>query len=82
MKISYATHADVLYIVFEETTNKCVYSEVESGVICRIDETTDRVVGITIPYFRRRAEKNETFSIPELAEGISAERLLEMLEEG
>lgn len=81
MKLSYATHADVLYIVFEETANKCAYVETESGAVCRIDETTDRVVGITIPYFKRRAAAGETITIPELPEGLSARSLLQSLHE-
>ncbi|MDR3750534.1 MAG: DUF2283 domain-containing protein [Terracidiphilus sp.] len=76
MKISYAKHADVLYLVLEDTANKCAYIELESGVVCRIDETTDRVVGITIPDFRRRIGSNEPIVIPELPMGISAEKLL------
>ena len=77
MRISYAKRADVLYIVLHETEHSCVYIELESGVICRIDETTDQVVGITIPDLTRRAEHDETIEIPELDEGMSAARLLQ-----
>lgn len=66
MKLSYAAHADVLYIVFEETPNKCVYVETESGVVCRTDEVTARVVGITIPHFKRRVAAGEPITIPEI----------------
>lgn len=79
MRISYANHADVLYIVFEETPNKCVYVEMESGIVCRIDEKTDRVVGITVPDFSRRAERGEEIAVPGLNIGIPAEGLLHAL---
>ena len=79
MRISYANHADVLYIVFEETPNRCVYVEMDSGIICRIDEKTDRVVGITVPDFRRRVELHEEIYLPELNIGIPAEGLLHAL---
>jgi uncharacterized protein YuzE len=79
MKISYAPHADVLYIVFEDTSNQCAYVELESGVICRIDEVTDKVVGITVPYFRRRGEEKEPINITELTEGLSAKKFLQTL---
>jgi uncharacterized protein YuzE len=82
MKISYATHADVLYLVFEDTENKCAYIELESGVVCRIDETNDRVVGVTIPDFQRRIERNGSILIPELSKGLSAEKFLQAYEEG
>lgn len=77
MKISYALHADVLYVVLADTPNRCAYIELESGVICRVDEATDKVVGITIPDFKRRVENGESFLIPELEGGLSAERLLQ-----
>lgn len=76
MKVSYAPHADVLYIVFEETANACAYVELESGIICRVDDVTDRVVGITVPFLRRRADRHEEIKIPELNLGLSAEGLL------
>jgi hypothetical protein len=46
-------------------------------VICRVDETTDKVVGITVPDFKRRVENNESIQIPEFEDGLSAERLLQ-----
>jgi uncharacterized protein YuzE len=81
MRIKYATHADVLYLVFEDTTNKCAYIELESGVVCRVDEVTDRVVGITVPDFSRRTGNNQTLSIQELSRGLSAEGFLQAHEE-
>ena len=77
MRINYALHADVLYVVFTYTTNPCAYIELDSGVICRVDETTDKVVGITVPDFKRRVENNESIQIPEFEDGLSAERLLQ-----
>jgi uncharacterized protein YuzE len=77
MKIDYALHADVLYVVFADTRNRCAYVELDSGVICRVDEITDKVVGITVPDFKRRIENRESILIPELEEGLSAEKLLQ-----
>lgn len=77
MRINYALHADVLYVVFTDTPNRCAYIELDSGVICRVDETTDKVVGITVPDFKRRVENNESIQIPEFEDGLSAERLLQ-----
>jgi uncharacterized protein YuzE len=82
MRISYAQHADVLYIVFADTPNLCAYVELDSGVICRIDETTDKVVGVTIPDFKRRVANNENILIPELESGLSAEKLLQEYQAG
>jgi uncharacterized protein YuzE len=77
MKVNYAQHADVLYVVFADTSNLCAYVELDSGVICRVDETTDKVVGITIPDFKRRVANNESILIPELDDGLTAEKLLQ-----
>jgi uncharacterized protein YuzE len=77
MKINYALHADVLYVVFTDTPNRCAYVELDSGVICRVDEITDKVVGITVPDFKRRVEKRESILIPELNDGLSARDLLQ-----
>lgn len=76
MRVSYAQHADVLYIVFRDAVTPCVYVELESGVICRIEESTDQIVGITIPYFQRRTANKEAVLIPELDAGLSADKLL------
>jgi uncharacterized protein YuzE len=80
MRISYAQHADALYLVFEDTENKCSYIELDSGIICRVDEVSDRVVGITIPDFLRRTERKELLLIPELTTGIPAEQFLQALD--
>jgi uncharacterized protein YuzE len=77
MKVNYAQHADVLYVVFADTPNLCAYVELDSGVICRVDEITDKVVGITIPDFKRRVANNESIIIPELDDGLPAEKLLQ-----
>ena len=81
MRINYALHADVLYVVFADTQNRCAYVELDSGVICRVDEITDKVVGITVPDFKRRVENKESIQIPELDGGVSAEKLLQEYQE-
>lgn len=78
MRVKYAQHADVLYIVFSDPSDKCVYVELDSGIICRINEFNEQVAGITIPDFLRRVQRNETIEIPELAGSLSAARLLEI----
>jgi len=77
MRITYASHADVLYIVLHDVSHNCAYIELDSGVICRVDESTDKIVGVTIPDFKRRLEKEGPILIPELDDGISASRLLQ-----
>jgi uncharacterized protein YuzE len=77
MKVTYATHADVLYIVLQDVPSNCAYVELESGAICRVDESTDKVVGITIPDFKRRMDKEGSIIIPELVDGISAASLMQ-----
>lgn len=76
MRINYALHADVLYVVFTDTQNRCAYVELDSGVICRVNEITDKVVGITVPDFKRRVQNKESILIQELDEGLSSEKLL------
>jgi uncharacterized protein YuzE len=77
MTFDYADHADVLYVTFVETKNKCIYVEIDAGVICRIDETKNLVVGITIVDFFRRATNGDPVKIPALRDGLSADQLLQ-----
>ena len=77
MTFSYAAHADVLYITLQETKAKCTYAEISQGIVCRIDESQNKVVGITITDFSRRLKSGEPISIPELNEGLSADSLLQ-----
>jgi uncharacterized protein YuzE len=72
MTFDYADHADVLYVTFSETKNKCIYVEIESGVICRIDEASNQIVGLTITDFMRRLRDGIPINIPELHKGLSA----------
>lgn len=79
MKISYAQHADVLYWTLQQTSAKCAYAEIAPGIVCRIDETTNKIVGITITDFMRRLSSGEKIVIPELDDGLSADSLLQLL---
>jgi len=66
MTFSYDMPADVMYVTFERLPNQAyIYVENESGDILRLDRTTQRVVGITIPYFLERL-KNNKLEIPEI----------------
>jgi uncharacterized protein YuzE len=78
MTVKYAERADVLYITFLETTAACTYAEVEPGIVCRIDEARNQIVGITIMEFARRIKGGKSISIPYLKEGLSAESLLQL----
>ena len=74
MRLNYAQRADVLYIVLTETASPCVYLEVEPGIVCRVDEEREMVVGITVANFNERAKAG--LDIPMLVSGISAGNLL------
>jgi len=76
MKISYSKRSDVLYIVLATTANPCTYVEIPGGIITRIDDVTERVVGITIYSFMDKVESGERLSIPELGEDLSGISLL------
>jgi len=66
MTFSYDRLADVMYVTFERLPNQAyIYVENESGDILRMDRTTQRVVGITIPYFLERL-KNNKLEVPEI----------------
>ena len=78
MTVSYSKRADVLYITLEETDERCLYLEVGSGMVCRISESTDRVVGVTIRDFLRHVQSGDNLTIPGLEHGLPVERLLEM----
>ena len=62
--VGYSVRADVLYITFEETTSPCVYIETGNGIVCRINEADDKVVGVTIRDFLRHVKNNDDLSIP------------------
>ena len=60
MVFDYDKEADVLYVVFEQTSGPCQYVETKNELILRIETKSDRVVGMTIPSFSKRRE----FPIP------------------
>jgi uncharacterized protein YuzE len=66
MTFSYDKPADVMYVTFERLPDQSyVYVENESGDILRLDRTTRRVVGVTIPYFSERLKGNK-LEVPEI----------------
>lgn len=66
MTVSYDADADVLYITFERLPNNAyIYVENESGDILRLNKQDGRVVGCTIPFFRKRAAENK-LNVPEI----------------
>lgn len=78
MKISYSKHTDVLYIVLSANANHCSYVELPNGIITRIDDDSQQVVGVTIYNFMRRMEEGERLSIPEIGEDLSGTELLSL----
>jgi uncharacterized protein YuzE len=76
VKISYSKHADVLYIVLSATANHCSYVELPNGIITRIDDDSQQVVGVTIYNFMQRMEEGERLSIPEIGDDLSGAALL------
>ena len=78
MKISYSKHADVLYIVLSATANHCNYVELPNGIIMRIDDDSQQVVGVTIYNFMQKMERGERLSIPEIGDDLSSAALLNL----
>jgi uncharacterized protein YuzE len=76
--VSYSKRADVLYITLEETDEQCLYLEVGSGIVCRVSEPMERVVGVTIRDFMRHVQNGDDLTIPGLEHGLPVERLLEI----
>jgi hypothetical protein len=66
MTLSYDRNSDVLYVTFEVLPPRAyAYVENESGDILKIDRTSRRVVGCTIPFFQERAKRGKIV-IPEI----------------
>jgi uncharacterized protein YuzE len=66
MILSYDKDADVLYVTFERPPESSyVYVENECGDVLRLDKTTKKVIGCTIPYFSLRTKDNK-IEIPEV----------------
>lgn len=56
MTLSYDQNADVMYIVFRPANGRVVYIETDEEAILRVEEETNTVVSVTIPYFSTRNE--------------------------
>ncbi len=82
MTISYDQIADVLYITFAKPNANVIYLEVDGGIL-RLDEETNKVIGITIPFFQEKIESGEQMDLPgvgmlafsELSKGLVAPSL-------
>jgi uncharacterized protein YuzE len=67
MTFSYDKAADVLYVTFERLPSQSViYVENENGDVLRLDRETRRVVGVTIPFFVKRAAQQKV-NVPEVS---------------
>ncbi len=66
MTLSYDKRADVLYVTFEVATPESyAYVENESGIVLKVDRSSKRIVGCTIPFFASRAASGKIV-IPEI----------------
>ncbi|HEV8416457.1 MAG TPA: hypothetical protein VGQ49_22880 [Bryobacteraceae bacterium] len=66
MTLSYDKLADVLYVTFETLpAGSYIYVENDTGDILRLDRSSKRVVGVTIPAFAQRAARG-SIVIPEI----------------
>ena len=66
MTLSYDKAADVLYVTFEKApAGSYVYTENEQGDILRLDRGSGRVVGVTVPFFSKRARAGKIL-VPEV----------------
>lgn len=76
MDISYNKHADVLYIVLSSTPHHCTYVELPGGIITRVDDETNKVVGVTVYNFSNKMQSGESISIPQVGLDMSGLSLL------
>jgi uncharacterized protein YuzE len=65
MTFSYDDDADVLYVTFEPYEGRATYVENNNGDILRIHPENGKIVGCTILFFLKRAERGD-ISIPEI----------------
>lgn len=64
VSISYDKDADVVYLVFGETT-KAVAEEIEEGIFARYDSKSEELVGLTIINFSKKfSQKPRDVSVP------------------
>jgi uncharacterized protein YuzE len=65
MKISYDKMTDVLYITFSAPQDRAEYVEVKGGIL-RVDEDTQQIVGVTIPFFQEKTAITGKLELPEV----------------
>jgi uncharacterized protein YuzE len=66
MTLSYDKLADVLYVTFEASPpGSYIYTENDAGDVLRLDRSSKKVVGVTIPAFAERAARGPVV-IPEV----------------
>lgn len=65
MTFSYDSDADTLYVTFESASTPVTYLENGNGDVITIERESGKIVGCTILFFMRRAEKG-AISIPEI----------------
>jgi uncharacterized protein YuzE len=81
MTLSYDKIADVLYITFEQVSGESyLYVENDSGDILRVDKDSQKVVGVTLPFFLARAKKGK-ITIPEVGLVPFNDQALELISE-
>jgi hypothetical protein len=68
LTLSYDSDADVLYVTFERLPDQpYIYVENENGDVLRLDPKSKKVVGCTIPAFRKRSKKGPVI-VPEVSD--------------
>jgi len=63
LNFDYDQESDVLYCSFGRPV-RAIGHEIAEGVVIRVDETTNKVVGITLTDFSRRFTHSQSWSVP------------------
>lgn len=77
MTFFYDDSADVMYILLADEVGPCLYVE-SSGVILRIERSTQRLVAVTIPGFHKILEDGK-LDLPELASAALPSNFLDTI---
>jgi uncharacterized protein YuzE len=66
MTFLYDDLTDVLYVTFEQSGGRVTYIENDEGDVLRMDQSSGRIVGVTIMFFLRRAREGPII-VPEIS---------------
>jgi hypothetical protein len=65
MTFFYDDLTDVMHISIEAKSGPCMHVESPSGAILLVERETERLIGLTIPYFMARL-RDGSLSLPEI----------------